>query len=106
MLYGTLGVTYCLSRMCCAGMTWQEAKARCPEGVVPACHNSEDSVTVSGPADLVSSFVDQLQAEGVFARNVNSAGVAFHSYFMKQVAPALREALAKVRKQEIFLIVI
>ena len=32
-----------------AGLTWAECKAQCPEGVVPACHNSEDTVTISGP---------------------------------------------------------
>lgn len=31
------------------GLTWQECIAQCPQGVVPACHNAEDTVTVSGP---------------------------------------------------------
>ena len=80
------------------GLTWEEAKQRCPEGVVPACHNSVDTVTISGPLEAVKTFVAQLQEEGVFARNVNSAGVAFHSYFMASTAPALKAALNKVRR--------
>lgn len=32
-----------------AGLSWEECKQRCPAGVVPACHNSEDTVTISGP---------------------------------------------------------
>lgn len=32
------------------GMTWDDAKRRCPDGVVPACHNSYDTVTISGSA--------------------------------------------------------
>lgn len=32
-----------------AGLTWEECTAQCPVGVVPACHNSEDTVTISGP---------------------------------------------------------
>lgn len=32
-----------------AGLSWEECKQRCPSGVVPACHNSEDTVTISGP---------------------------------------------------------
>ena len=34
--------------MAAVGLTWQEAKDRCPEGVVPACHNAVDTVTISG----------------------------------------------------------
>ena len=79
-------------------MTWEEALERCPEGVVPACHNSEDTVTVSGPAEAITSFVSQLKEEGVFAKEVKSAGVAFHSYFMAKTAPALKAALNKVKK--------
>jgi len=79
------------------GMTWNEAHARCPKGVVPACHNSTDTVTISGPADSVASFVAELQKEGVFAKAVHSGGVAFHSYYMSQTAPALKERLQMVR---------
>lgn len=83
--------------MAAVGMTWAEAKERCPEGVVPACHNSEDTVTISGPVEAVREFVVQLKEEGVFAKEVNSAGVAFHSYFMAKTAPALKAALEKVK---------
>ena len=77
-------------------MTWAEAKRRCPEGVVPACHNSADTVTISGPTKEVSSFVAQLQSEGIFAKEVKSAGVAFHSRYMAMIAPALKENLERV----------
>ena len=80
----------------CTGMTWEEARQRCPEGVVPACHNSHDTVTISGPAAAVSQFVAELQHKGVFAKEVQSAGVAFHSYCMSLTAPALRERLQQV----------
>ncbi len=69
---------------------------RCPEGIVPACHNSVDTVTVSGPAQAVTEFVAQLKEEGIFAKEVKSAGVAFHSYFMEKTAPALKAALTNV----------
>ena len=78
------------------GMTWDEAHRRCPKGVVPACHNSLDTVTISGPADSVTSFVAELQKEGVFAKAVHSGGVAFHSYCMSQTAPALKQRLQQV----------
>ncbi|KAG7491726.1 hypothetical protein MATL_G00007310 [Megalops atlanticus] len=84
--------------MAAVGLTWEECKAQCPQGVVPACHNAEDTVTISGPQEAVSQFVAQLKENGVFAKEVRSAGVAFHSYYMASIAPALLAALKKVIK--------
>ncbi|XP_029644700.1 fatty acid synthase isoform X1 [Octopus sinensis] len=83
-------------KMAAVGLTWKEAKEMCPEGVVPACHNAEDSVTISGAADLITNFIEELKAKDIFAREVQSSSVAFHSYYMKQIAPALQAALDKV----------
>lgn len=85
--------------MAAVGLTWEEARKRCPEGVIPACHNAEDSVTVSGPADAVAKLVAELKAENVFAREVNSLDVAFHSPQMQSIGPSLRQALEKVVPQ-------
>ncbi|XP_077489927.1 fatty acid synthase-like [Amblyomma americanum] len=85
--------------MAAVGLTWEEAKKRCHGGVIPACHNAEDSVTVSGPADAVAKLVAELKAENVFAREVNSLNVAFHSKYMQSIGPSLQEALGKVVPQ-------
>ncbi|XP_003464876.2 fatty acid synthase [Cavia porcellus] len=82
--------------MAAVGLSWEECKQRCPPGIVPACHNSEDTVTISGPQAAVSKFVEQLKQEGVFAKEVQTGGIAFHSYFMEAIAPALLQALKKV----------
>ncbi|XP_077489974.1 fatty acid synthase-like [Amblyomma americanum] len=82
--------------MAAVGLTWEEAAKRCRDGVVPACHNAEDSVTVSGPKHAVTELVEGLRAEGVFAREVDSANVAFHSQDMKIIAPAFLDAVHKV----------
>ncbi|XP_072167778.1 fatty acid synthase-like [Diadema setosum] len=82
--------------MAAVGLTWEETKQRVPPGVVPACHNAEDTVTISGDRECVEKFVAELQAEGIFARSVNSANVAFHSPHMAQIAPMLLEALERV----------
>lgn len=116
-----------------AGLSWEECRQRCPPGVVPACHNSKDTVTISGPqvgpgaaspapapsvpassawgpaqprhqqplpAPLpqaaVAEFVAQLKQEDVFAKEVRTGGLAFHSYFMQDVAPSLLQTLKKV----------
>nr|XP_023412547.1 LOW QUALITY PROTEIN: fatty acid synthase [Loxodonta africana] len=85
--------------MAAVGLSWAECKERCPPGVVPACHNSEDTVTISGPQAAVVEFVEQLKQEGVFAKEVRTGGLAFHSYFMESIAPTLLQALKKVIRQ-------
>uniref|UniRef100_A0A8B9FZJ9 Fatty acid synthase n=1 Tax=Amazona collaria TaxID=241587 RepID=A0A8B9FZJ9_9PSIT len=82
--------------MAAVGLTWEECKQCCPPNVVPACHNSEDTVTVSGPLESVNEFVAKLKKKGVFAKEVRSAGVAYHSYYMASIAPVLLHALKKV----------
>uniref|UniRef100_A0AAQ5YJU9 Fatty acid synthase n=1 Tax=Amphiprion ocellaris TaxID=80972 RepID=A0AAQ5YJU9_AMPOC len=85
--------------MAAVGLTWAECQAQCPQGVVPACHNAEDTVTISGPQEAVRTFVSELKEQGVFAKEVRSAGVAFHSYYMASIAPTLLTALKKVIKE-------
>lgn len=41
--------------------------------------------------------MSQLKEEGVFAREVRTSGVAFHSYYMASIAPSLLAALKEVR---------
>ena len=79
-----------------SGLTWEEAVILLPEGVIPACHNAEKNVTISGPPDKVMHIVDELKTTGVFARMVDSSGIAFHSYMLKPCEGALRRAFEKV----------
>ncbi|EHH58444.1 hypothetical protein EGM_08298, partial [Macaca fascicularis] len=85
--------------MAAVGLSWEECKQRCPPGVVPACHNSKDTVTISGPQASVFEFMEQLRKEGVFAKEVRTGGMAFHSYFMEAIAPPLLQALKKVIRE-------
>ncbi|KAL4702305.1 hypothetical protein ACJJTC_018435, partial [Scirpophaga incertulas] len=82
--------------MAAVGLSWDEAARRCPPGVFPACHNSADSVTVSGPVPAIEAFVAALSAEGVFARRVNSSGVAFHSKYIAPAGATLRRSLERI----------
>jgi fatty acid synthase len=51
---------------------------------------------VSGPTELVSQFVKELKEKQIFAKEVNSSGVAFHSKYMETTAPILKKALLNV----------
>uniref|UniRef100_A0A6P7G8W5 Fatty acid synthase n=1 Tax=Diabrotica virgifera virgifera TaxID=50390 RepID=A0A6P7G8W5_DIAVI len=82
--------------MAAVGLTWEEAKRRCPSEIIAACHNSEDSVTISGPKDAIDKFVAELQAENIFAKGVKSSGIAFHSKYIADAGPKLRKALEAI----------
>ena len=86
----------CGGLMAAVGLSWEECKKRCPPGVVPACHNSEDSVTISGPEAETRQFIEQLKAENIFAREVKSCGVAFHSQYVAPIAPSLMKKLEEI----------
>jgi hypothetical protein len=72
--------------MAAVGLGAVEAAARVPNGVIVACHNASDSVTISGEADAVARMMDDLRADDVFVRKVESNGVAFHSPQMSAVS--------------------
>jgi len=78
------------------GLSWEDTKKKLPADLVAACHNSEDSVTISGPPKSVSEFVKTCKAEGIFAKEVNSSGFAFHSKYIADAEPMLRRSLEKV----------
>lgn len=82
--------------MAAVGLSWESCAARCPAELVPACHNSADNVTVSGPVEAVERFAADLTAEGIFARRVNSSGFAFHSKYIAAAAPMLRRSLERI----------
>uniref|UniRef100_A0A0N5CAY3 Fatty acid synthase n=1 Tax=Strongyloides papillosus TaxID=174720 RepID=A0A0N5CAY3_STREA len=81
--------------MAAVGLSWEEAERRCPKGVVPACHNGAESVTISGDADKIKEMVDELTKEGVFAKYVDTSGIPFHSPQMYPVRDAMLNAMKK-----------
>ncbi|KAI1292130.1 Fatty acid synthase [Halotydeus destructor] len=83
-------------QMAAVGLTWEECAKRCPEGVVPACHNAEDSVTISGPFAITNEFVKQLQSENIFAHLVETGGHAYHCPLIWPLASTLSERLSEV----------
>ncbi|XP_055683221.1 fatty acid synthase-like [Lutzomyia longipalpis] len=82
--------------MAAVGLSWEECLKRLPEDIFPACHNSADNVTISGPTESINKFVEILQKEGVFAKIVNVSGIPFHSKYMNNVGPKLKKSLDKI----------
>ncbi|XP_029173773.1 fatty acid synthase-like isoform X1 [Nylanderia fulva] len=68
--------------MAVATLTWEKAKEMCPPDITPACHNSANLVTISGPVASVKKFVEELKSKEIFAKIIDSSGVAFHSKYI------------------------
>lgn len=82
--------------MAAIGLGYNDIKDRLPNDIEVACHNALDSSTLSGPTASVKSFVEQLKSEGIFAKAVNVANIAYHSQYIKPAAPALLQYLKEV----------
>lgn len=82
--------------MAAVGMGYNDVRDRCPAGIEVACHNGPDSCTISGPADLIKSFVSELHEKNVFAREVNVSNIAYHSKYIAKAGPKLLKYLQKV----------
>lgn len=78
------------------GLSAEDVRGRLPADVTVACHNSADNVTISGPCESVNAVVRKLQSEGIFAREVNSSGYAFHSQYIAEAAAVFKTQLQKV----------
>jgi fatty acid synthase, animal type len=90
--------------MVAVGLSWEETQKRLPEGIIVACHNSADSVTISGLKDITLNFTETLKQEGIFAKPVDSMGYAFHSPYLKGFIPSLKPYYEKVLPTNIKLI--
>lgn len=78
------------------GLGFHEIKPRLPMDIEVACHNGPDSCTISGPAESIHKFVKELQAEKIFAREVNVANIAYHSRYIANAGPKLLKYLQQV----------
>ncbi|XP_072745100.1 fatty acid synthase-like [Anoplolepis gracilipes] len=76
--------------MAAIGLSWEEAKNICPFDINLACHNSVDSVTISGPSESVKKFVEVLKSKGIFAKMIKCSGIAFHSKYLLPAESKLR----------------
>ncbi|KAJ8967373.1 hypothetical protein NQ314_002933 [Rhamnusium bicolor] len=92
----SLEATLIKGMMAAIGLGYHQIKDRIPPTIEVACHNGPDSCTISGPTEDMEKFVKQLQDEGIFARLVNVANIAYHSRYIKPAAPLLLKYLNDV----------
>lgn len=91
--------------MAAIGCSWEDAVKYCekfsPNKVWPACNNGIDSVTVSGTKEEVDEFIEKVQQEDpdMFARIVNSSGMAFHCPLLDHIQKDLLSKIENVLKK-------
>lgn len=84
--------------MAAIGLGYKKIRTILPPGVEVACHNGPDSCTISGPAENVSKFVKELKGKGVFAKEVPTSNIAYHSKYISEMGPKLLARLQEVIK--------
>ncbi|XP_021929696.1 fatty acid synthase-like isoform X3 [Zootermopsis nevadensis] len=82
--------------MAAVGLGAEEAKKLCPPDIEVACHNGSSFCTLSGPAESMKKFVKTLQQQGVFAKEVNCANIAYHSRYISSAGPLLLKYLKQL----------
>lgn len=85
-----------LGGMAAVGKNHKELADILPKDLDIACHNAPDSTTISGPAESVTSFVAQLNAENVFAKEISCSGVPLHSRYIKEMGKSLSKLLEQI----------
>ncbi|CAG9791214.1 unnamed protein product [Diatraea saccharalis] len=82
--------------MAAVGLGYSQIKTMCPPEIEVACRNGPDSSTISGPADIMKSFVAKLSAQGIFAKEVPCSNIAYHSRYIAEAGPRLLKYLKEV----------
>ncbi|XP_047994170.1 fatty acid synthase-like isoform X3 [Leguminivora glycinivorella] len=82
--------------MAAVGIGFEEVSKMVPPEIEVACHNSPESSTISGPADVMTQFVADLTAKSFFAKEVPCSNIAYHSRYIAEAGPGLLKYLKEV----------
>ncbi|KAL2828561.1 hypothetical protein BJY01DRAFT_261540 [Aspergillus pseudoustus] len=81
--------------MAAVGMGRAEATLYLEDGVVVACDNGPNSVTLSGDSEALETVIQQMKADDkdLFVRLLKTDGMAYHSHHMQDVGSVYEEYL-------------
>ncbi|XP_070505891.1 fatty acid synthase-like [Chironomus tepperi] len=85
--------------MAAVGMNHLELKDILPGDIDIACHNGEDSSTISGPVDSINAFVEKLKEDKIFVKEVACSGVPLHSRYITEIGQNLKNKLRCIIKE-------
>ncbi|KAL7042296.1 hypothetical protein ACKWTF_001098 [Chironomus riparius] len=84
--------------MAAVGMNFRDVEKTLPSTIDIACHNGIDSTTISGPVKAVREYIEKLKEKNIFAKEVESSGMALHSRYIKEMGVDLLKRLKEVIK--------
>ena len=84
--------------MAAVGMNFRDVEKTLPATIDIACHNGIDSTTISGPVKAVREYIEKLKEKNIFAKEVESSGMAMHSRYIKEMGIELLKRLKEVIK--------
>jgi fatty acid synthase, animal type len=84
--------------MAAIGIGHEQLNEFVPKEIEMACHNSEDSCTISGPAEIITNFVEKMEKSNYFAKIFYTANIAYHSKYIAEMGSNLLERLKKIIK--------
>ncbi|KAL5043621.1 hypothetical protein BDW71DRAFT_216220 [Aspergillus fruticulosus] len=81
--------------MAAVGMGRAEASLYLEDGVVVACDNSPNSVTLSGDKEALDSVLEQMKSDdkNLFVRLIKTGGMAYHSHHMLDLGSGYEQSL-------------
>jgi fatty acid synthase, animal type len=82
--------------MAAVAMTYDELQKILPNDIEIACHNAEESCTISGPIESVENFVKEIKSKQILAKIVDTCNVAYHSSLIAKSGPILTQKLRKI----------
>lgn len=81
--------------MAAIGLSYSEVIDMLPSTIDVACHNSANSSTISGPKADVREFIDEMVKRKIFAVEVPTSNIAYHSRYIQELG---EKFVAKLRQ--------
>ncbi|XP_046964445.1 fatty acid synthase-like [Vanessa cardui] len=88
--------TFIKGSMAVIELGYKDIKKNLPSEIEVACHKDEGSCTISGPADKIKTFVAELVAQGIIAKEMPWSNIACHSRHIAEAGPNLFKKLKLV----------
>ncbi|XP_059048228.1 fatty acid synthase-like [Achroia grisella] len=82
--------------MAIIGASYDQIKSICPLEIDVASYNGPNSITISGPADVMKSFIAKLSAQDIFVKEIPCSKIAYHSRYTTETGHRLLKYLKKV----------
>ncbi|XP_047538488.1 fatty acid synthase-like [Vanessa atalanta] len=87
---------YIKGSMAVVGLGYNHVNLLLPLELEVACQNGPNSSTITGPANIMRTFVAKLVAQGIYAEDITCYNIAYHSRYIAEVGPRLLKYLKQV----------